>query len=54
MTKRENACLSHEFVVPIHLNAQDRKRAEKIAKANNQTVSEWMRTALIPIIWRLP
>ncbi|HEY6456711.1 MAG TPA: hypothetical protein VIY90_15665 [Steroidobacteraceae bacterium] len=34
------------FIVPIRLNAEDRKRVEAVAKANNQTVSEWIRGAL--------
>lgn len=33
-------------IVPIRLNSEDRKRVEAAAKANNQSVSEWVRAAL--------
>ena len=37
-------------IVPIRLNAEDRKRVEAAAKASNQSVSEWIRTALAAAI----
>jgi predicted HicB family RNase H-like nuclease len=33
-------------IVPIRLNAEDRKRVEAAARASNQSVSEWIRSAL--------
>jgi uncharacterized protein (DUF1778 family) len=33
-------------IVPIRLNAEDRKRVEAAARASNQSVSEWIRGAL--------
>jgi uncharacterized protein (DUF1778 family) len=33
-------------IVPIRLNAEDRKRIEAAARANDQTVSEWIRGAV--------
>jgi predicted HicB family RNase H-like nuclease len=33
-------------IVPIRLNAEDRKRVEAAARASNQSVSEWIRNAL--------
>jgi hypothetical protein len=33
-------------IVPIRLNAQDRKRVESVAKASQKTVSEWIRGAI--------
>jgi uncharacterized protein (DUF1778 family) len=33
-------------IVPIRLNAEDRKRVEAAARASNKTVSEWIRGAL--------
>jgi uncharacterized protein (DUF1778 family) len=37
-------------IMPIRLNPDDRKRIEKAAKAKNQTVSEWVRTALLKAV----
>jgi predicted HicB family RNase H-like nuclease len=33
-------------IVPVRLNAEDRKRVEAAARASNQSVSEWIRGAL--------
>jgi predicted HicB family RNase H-like nuclease len=33
-------------IVPIRLNVEDRKRIEAAARANNQSVSEWIRGTL--------
>ena len=33
-------------IVPIRFNADDVKRVEKAAKAQKQTVSEWIRSTL--------
>jgi hypothetical protein len=33
-------------IVPIRFNAQDLKRIESTAKANQKTVSEWIRGAI--------
>jgi len=33
-------------IVPVRLNAEDRKRVEAAARASNQSVSEWIRIAL--------
>lgn len=33
-------------IVPIRLNAEDRKRVEAAARASNKSVSEWIRGAL--------
>jgi Family of unknown function (DUF6290) len=33
-------------IVPIRFNAEDLKRVTSAAKANKQTVSEWVRSAL--------
>jgi len=33
-------------IVPVRLNAEDRKRVEAAARASNQSVSEWIRMAL--------
>ena len=33
-------------IVPIRLNAEDRKRIEAAARASNQSVSEWIRRTL--------
>jgi len=33
-------------IVPIRLNAEDRKRVEAAARASNQSVSEWIRGAV--------
>jgi uncharacterized protein (DUF1778 family) len=37
-------------IVPIRLNAEDRKRIEPAARATNQSVSEWIRGALSAVI----
>jgi hypothetical protein len=37
-------------IVPIRLNAEDRKRVEAAARAGNVTVSEWIRGALTAAI----
>jgi uncharacterized protein (DUF1778 family) len=37
-------------IVPIRLNAEDRKRVEAAARASNQSVSEWIRVALAAAI----
>lgn len=34
-------------IMPIRLNLDDRKRIERAAKSKNQTVSEWVRGALM-------
>jgi hypothetical protein len=33
-------------IVPIRFNAEDIKKVTSAAKANNQTVSEWVRSTL--------
>ena len=33
--------------IQIRLNAEDRKAIEKAAKAKDQTVSDWIRTAIV-------
>ncbi len=33
-------------IVPVRFNAEDRKRVEKAAKANKQSVSQWIRSTL--------
>ncbi len=37
-------------IVPIRLNAEDRKRVETAAKAKDQSVSEWIRGAVAAAI----
>lgn len=37
-------------IVPIRFNPEDRKRVEAAAKANRQTVSEWIRNTLATAI----
>jgi uncharacterized protein (DUF1778 family) len=37
-------------IVPIRLNAEDRKKVESAARASNQSVSEWIRVALAAAI----
>jgi hypothetical protein len=37
-------------IVPIRLNAEDRKRVEAAARASNVTVSEWIRSTLAAAI----
>jgi hypothetical protein len=37
-------------IVPIRLNAEDRKRVEAAARAKDQSVSEWIRGALTAAI----
>lgn len=34
-------------IMPVRLNPDDRKRIEKAAKDNHQTVSQWVRSTLI-------
>ncbi len=37
-------------IVPIRFNAADIKRIESSARANRQTVSEWIRTAITTVM----
>jgi hypothetical protein len=37
-------------IVPVRLNAGDRKKVEAAARASNVTVSEWIRSALAAAI----
>jgi len=37
-------------IVPIRLNAEDRKRVEAAARAKDQSVSEWIRGAVAAAI----
>ena len=41
-------------IVPIRMNAEDRKRVEAAARANNQSVSEWIRGRLAAAIAASP
>lgn len=33
--------------IQVRLNLEDRKAVERAAKANDQTVSDWIRTAIV-------
>ncbi|MGA9671121.1 MAG: DUF6290 family protein [Terracidiphilus sp.] len=37
-------------IIPVRFNPEDRKRVEDIAKASNQTVSEWIRQTVAAAI----
>jgi hypothetical protein len=37
-------------IVPVRFNAHDLKRIESVAKANQKTVSEWIRSAITTAI----
>lgn len=37
-------------IVPVRFSPEDRKRVEAAAKANNKTVSEWIRCTLATAI----
>jgi hypothetical protein len=37
-------------IVPVRFSPEDRKRVEAAAKANNKTVSEWIRSTLLATI----
>jgi predicted HicB family RNase H-like nuclease len=37
-------------IMPVRLNAEDRKRIEKAAQASDQSVSQWVRSTLMAAI----
>ena len=37
-------------IMPVRLNAEDRKRIERAAQASKQNVSEWVRSTLMAAI----